>query len=197
MKSDRAAQPALADSSDRRLVRACLDGDDRAWEALVERYQGLVYSLALRKGLAAEDAADLFQAVWVQAYLKLSSLRDLGSIRSWLISVTVNACYHSNRRRRQLALRETSDLTPADLTSHPPTQPVNLAEAEAQLEVQRAIASLPPRCQELIRLLFYTQPPVPYREVAERLGLAVGSIGFIRGRCLEKLQRLLDAPHGG
>ena len=43
----------------------------------------------------------------------------------------------------------------------------------------------------MIRLLFYHQPPLSYREVAERLGLATGSIGFIRGRCLKRLERAL------
>ena len=44
----------------------------------------------------------------------------------------------------------------------------------------------------MIRLLFYEEPPVPYRDLAERLGLATGSIGFIRGRCLKRLQRALE-----
>ena len=48
------------------------------------------------------------------------------------------------------------------------------------------------RCQEMIRLLFFSDPPLPYNEVAQRLGLATGSIGFIRGRCLKKLQSVLE-----
>ena len=51
-----------------------------------------------------------------------------------------------------------------------------------------AIQELPDRCREMVRLLFYHQPPLPYKEVADRLGLAEGSIGFIRGRCLKKLR---------
>jgi hypothetical protein len=44
----------------------------------------------------------------------------------------------------------------------------------------------------MIRLLFYEDPPVPYRDLAQRLGLATGSIGFIRGRCLKSLERALE-----
>jgi len=51
---------------------------------------------------------------------------------------------------------------------------------------------LPPRCRQMITLLFFEQPPQPYQEVAERLGLARGSIGFIRGRCLKRLKRILE-----
>lgn len=47
----------------------------------------------------------------------------------------------------------------------------------------------------MVHLLFFHQPPLPYKEVAERLGIAVGSIGFIRGRCLKKLQKQLE-EHG-
>jgi len=54
------------------------------------------------------------------------------------------------------------------------------------------VAGLPARCQEMIRLLFYHQPRLSYRDVAARLGLATGSIGFIRGRCLKRLQRTLE-----
>jgi DNA-directed RNA polymerase specialized sigma24 family protein len=44
----------------------------------------------------------------------------------------------------------------------------------------------------MIRLLFFVEPAVPYAEVARRLGLATGSIGFIRGRCLRRLQKTLQ-----
>ena len=69
---------------------------------------------------------------------------------------------------------------------------VETTEAAANEQmVREANVSLSPRCQELIRLLFYTEPPLPYKEVARQLGLAVGSIGFIRGRCLERLAKAL------
>ncbi len=69
----------------------------------------------------------------------------------------------------------------------------DLIEAvEREQMVREAVARLPTRCGELVRLLFYEQPPVPYKELAQRMGLASGSIGFIRGRCLKRLQRLLE-----
>jgi RNA polymerase sigma factor (sigma-70 family) len=68
-----------------------------------------------------------------------------------------------------------------------------LEEVQREQAVRQAVASLPPRCREMMRLLFYEQPPLPYNEVARRLGLATGSIGFIRGRCLKKLRAQLKA----
>jgi DNA-directed RNA polymerase specialized sigma24 family protein len=57
--------------------------------------------------------------------------------------------------------------------------------------VREVVEKLPSRCAELVRLLFFEQPPLPYAEVAQRLGLATGSIGFVRGRCLERLRKIL------
>ena len=67
-----------------------------------------------------------------------------------------------------------------------------IEELEREQMVLDALAELPPRCREMIRMLFYVEPAVPYREVAQRLGLATGSIGFIRGRCLQRLQKALQ-----
>ena len=197
MKKARAAWGARREWEDRQLVEACLSGDDRAWAALVGRYRRLVYSLALKRGLTETDAADLLQAVWTQVYIKLESLRELDSIRPWLAAVTVNACYHWRRKQRQLEERETTGYEAAELDTQASVPPDDLTVAETQERVQQAIAELPERCQELIRLLFYRQPPLPYREVASRLGLAVGSIGFIRGRCLKRLHRLLAEREPG
>jgi RNA polymerase sigma factor (sigma-70 family) len=65
-------------------------------------------------------------------------------------------------------------------------------QVEREQMLRDALFELPPRCQEMMRLLFYHQPPLAYKEVAERLGLAEGSIGFIRGRCLMKLRTILQ-----
>jgi DNA-directed RNA polymerase specialized sigma24 family protein len=71
--------------------------------------------------------------------------------------------------------------------------PDMVAELEREQLVQDAIAQLPPRCREMIELLFFESPPLPYANVAQRLHLATGSIGFIRGRCLDRLKKILEA----
>ena len=67
-----------------------------------------------------------------------------------------------------------------------------LMELEREQLVRDAIAQLPVRCREMIELLFFQQPPLPYTEVGRRLQLATGSIGFIRGRCLKRLKQILE-----
>ena len=72
------------------------------------------------------------------------------------------------------------------------TEPTFVVTLERDQLVREAIFNLSPRCREMIELLFFSHPPMPYKEVAEKLGLATGSIGFIRGRCLKRLQKNLE-----
>ena len=68
---------------DRALVEACLAGDSAAWEALILRYQRLIYSIPIRSGFSPVDAADIFQAVCLKLFQKLSTLRKQEKI-SWV-----------------------------------------------------------------------------------------------------------------
>jgi RNA polymerase sigma factor (sigma-70 family) len=171
------------------LVRVCLDGNERAWHVLIEKYRRLIYSVPVRYGLRPEDAADVFQHVCMNLFTELPRLRNSGALRSWLITVAAHQSFHMKKRRQVLADREQGGRD-EDLFAAPIS-----AEFAEQLEreqaLREAISELPPRCRELVRLLFYEQPPLPYRDIAKRLGLAVGSVGYIRGRCLKRLQQAL------
>jgi RNA polymerase sigma factor (sigma-70 family) len=184
------AQPSRS-WQDKRLVQECLRGNDEAWVALVDKYKHLVHSIAVKYGAGTEDAADLFQAVWLDVYSELSNLRKQNSLRSWLISLTLHKCYHWKQKQQRLNSRE-SAVYEEELTDGSPAVAVSVEEVERDQLIREAIAQLPPRCQELIRMLFYASPALPYRQIAERLGLATGSIGFIRGRCLKRLQQILE-----
>ncbi len=177
--------------SDERLVAECLKGNEHAWAALIDKYKNLIFSIPIKYGATRDDAADLFQAVCLELFSELAKLRKAGSIRSWLITVTTHKSYHWKKRQRRRSEQELSETEeePADKTA-PPTELMESVEREQM--VREAVARLPARCNEMIRLLFYEHPPIPYSELAQRLGLAPGSIGFIRGRCLKRLQKLLE-----
>lgn len=177
--------------ADQKLVNACLRGDEHAWSVLVEKYKSLVYSIAIKYGAPPDEAADLFQNVWVEVYKQLDTLRKQESLRSWLISVTRHKCYHWRQQHQREAIRR-SGIANLESDDRLAVDPVSLDEMERDQLVREAIFTLPERCRELIQMLFYSQPPLRYREVAQQLGLAVGSIGFIRGRCLKRLQRSLE-----
>jgi RNA polymerase sigma factor (sigma-70 family) len=176
--------------SDERLVHECLRGNDQAWSALLQKYKNLIFSIPLKYHHSREDAADVFQAVSMELFSELPRLRKVSSLRSWLITVTARQSLHSKKKLRLRDLREGSDLLPDAEPSDP--SPSFIEGLEREQSVREAVSRLNPRCQELVRLLFFEQPAVPYKEVAARLGLSTGSIGFIRGRCLERLKRNLE-----
>lgn len=185
-------EPEADPSSDARLVKECLDGDQEAWNSLIERYKRLIYSIPYKYRAAPEDCADIFQAVCLELYTELSKLRKVESLKSWIISVTVHKCLHWKRQQRgkvELDAMEQEQIDDSAIAA-----PELLIEVEQEQLVREAIRRLKPRCAEMIRMLFYEHPPLPYNEVAQRLGLATGSIGFIRGRCLKQLEKaLLDS----
>jgi RNA polymerase sigma factor (sigma-70 family) len=176
--------------SDSRLIHACLNGNEQAWAALIQKYKNLIYSIPMKYGASPEDAADIFQAVCLELFSELPRLRKSAAFRSWLITVTAHQAFHWKRRVRRRAEDELTPLEEETLGADPSPDLIEQVEREQML--REAVARLPQRCQEIVQLLFYQQPQPSYREVAERLGLATGSIGFIRGRCLTRLQRLLQ-----
>ena len=177
-------------TSDRPLVRACLRGDDHAWAALIQKYKNLIYSIPLKYGGTPEDAADIFQRVCLELFNELPRLRNTDNLRPWLMTVTAHQAYHWKRKQQRVTSREADGVDPEGIAG--PLPAALASEVAREQVVREAIARLPERCQELVRMLFYEDPPRRYADVAKTLGLAEGSIGFIRGRCLHRLHRRLE-----
>src|SRR5438270_11934128 len=172
------------------LVQGCLQGNPRAWEELIDKYKRLIYSIPIKYGASSDDAADVFQAVCIEVLNSLPQLKNAQSLRSWLITLTIRQSYRWKKKQSnhiELDAMEPDVAEGIASVTHPDT----LAQLEQEQIVRDVVAQLPPRHQKLVRLLFFEQPALPYTEVAQRLGLATGSIGFIRGRCLEKLRKAL------
>jgi RNA polymerase sigma factor (sigma-70 family) len=189
--------PDFAQQDDRRLITACLAGEPDAWEALISRYQRLIYSIPLKARLSPDDAADIFQSVSLKLYEKLASLRDHDKISSWLITTATRECWRLSARNRREALPSGfGDEDGADpMADIPATAPLADEERETlerQQAVRQAIESLPDRCRELITMLFYQTDEWSYSEIAQRMNMPVPSIGPTRARCLEKLKKLLQ-----
>ena len=180
-----------AEWTDQRLVEACVAGDERAWAMLIGRYKNLIYSFPRRYGAGPADAADVFQLVCAELFRSLPRLRNHQCLRSWLMTVASHQSYQWKRRHVQRARRETEHTdTLYEVARF--TAPDALERSQQERSIREAIARLPPRCRDLVKMLFYADPPVPYQRVAGQLGLAVGSIGLIRSRCLKRLERILE-----
>ena len=179
-----------AERGDRELVEACLGGDENAWEALVRRYKGLVYSIPLRYRATREDAEDIHQAVFIELFNELPRLRNRDNLGPWLATVTKHQAFHWKRKRSRQGTHELEGVSDVALENVGLSPSVH-AELEDEQRLRLALGRVPERCRRLILMLFFEDPPRPYAEVALELGLAQGSIGFIRGRCLKRVERAL------
>jgi RNA polymerase sigma factor (sigma-70 family) len=177
---------------DRRLVRECLSGNESAWAALIDKYKNLIYSIAIRWGFSQDDATDIFQTVAAQLLSELNRLREPDALAAWLIRVTANQCIQLRKQQsRAAALWQNEPALPAAI--QPSETPESLLEMARREQILRqAVLCASPRCRQLIEMLFFETPARSYPDVAASLGIAVGSVGFIRRRCLDQLRVSLE-----
>lgn len=171
--------------SDPALVRACLEGDERAWHTLVDRYGRLVFSVARRYGFDETEADDVHQSVFMALFQHLKTIEDQTRLSSWLITTTHRECWRRGRRKvEHLPLNE------REIRADEP--PASLAERwELQQAVRAALAELGGPCEKLLEALFLRPAEQNYEAIARELDMKIGSIGPTRARCFQKLEAIL------
>jgi RNA polymerase sigma factor (sigma-70 family) len=176
---------------DSQLVQECLAGNEKAWSGLIDKYKNLIYSVPIRQGFSQADASDIFQSVVAELLSHLGDLRDPNALPGWLIQVTSHKCNRWRRERVREAAPEESETATRAAAEPGPTPEGLLHDAMREQILRQAVANASPRCRELIRMLFFENSARPYLEIAASLGIATGSIGFIRRRCLDRLRKYL------
>ena len=176
--------------ADTQLVKECLRGSEAAWSALIDKYKNLIFSIPIKYGFSTDDATDIFQAVCVELLSELPKLRKPKALPKWIIQVAAHKCLHHKRQLQRIEARDPGDETFE--ASVPARAEGILRQAEKEQSLRDAVSELPPRCQRLIHMLFFEEPPRPYQQLAAELGLSTGSVGFIRQRCLERLRKRLN-----
>lgn len=171
------------------LVRECLSGNREAWSALIGKYKKLIFSIPIKYGFSTEDSTEIFQAVCVTLLSDLSQLREPRALAAWIIRATAHKCWSFRRDQRKYGEAQVEELETESVEKLPDTL---LQELEREQLLREAIREQAPECKRLIELLFFSNPPIPYAEAARALGMAKGSIGATRIRCLEKLRRALE-----
>jgi len=154
----------------------------------VERYASLIWFTCRRYRLNGADAEDVGQCVWLQLVEHVGTIRDPAALPGWLVTTTRRECA---RILRSAHRAQPGDYAPdfeqiAEQTSRTAEEEVLAAERHAAL--REALTDLPPAWQRLMAMLA-ADPPVPYAEISSRLGIAVGSIGPTRARCLDRIRR--------
>ncbi len=176
--------------NDTRLVKECLAGNEAAWGQLIDKYKALIYSIPVKYGLPAHDAADVFQATCTELLVRLPELREPRALPKWLMQVAHHECYRWKRQQQRVVSRDGEpDLPEPEI---PAIAESVVQQTQEEQMLREAMNALTPQCRRLVELLFFETPARPYAKVAEELGLAVGSIGFTRQKCIDRLRRQLD-----
>lgn len=164
-----------------------LADDEAAWRRLVTLFAPYVFSIARHCGLDRMEAEDCTQQVWISLYKNRQSVRDPLRISGWLRQTTRRRAVRMIERGNARKSRETIH------TENMPTalEPVDLEKLEDQLLLEVALDQLEPRCQQLLRRLFFDSAEKSYREIADAMGLSINTLGSMRGRCLNKLKKIL------
>ncbi|MER5978108.1 sigma-70 family RNA polymerase sigma factor [Streptomyces sp. NPDC001857] len=179
------------------LVRSAVDGDTAAWEGLVEGLSPLVWSVVRAHRLSEADAHEVYQTVWFRFAQHLGRIREPDKAGSWLASTARNECLKVIKGLRRLT--PTDDPQMLDRVSEDRTPEQSVLDSEEAAERSERVRhlwqefeALGERCRQLLRVLI-SSPPPSYQEVSAALGIAVGSIGPMRQRCLRRLRSRLDA----
>ncbi|WP_375484272.1 RNA polymerase sigma factor [uncultured Jatrophihabitans sp.] len=174
------------DASVEELVQAAVDGSAAAWDAIVDRFGPLVWSICRRYRLSRADAADVSQTVWLRLTERLDTLREPAALPGWMATTTRRECLRTIARKDGEVLSPLDIDLAADSEQTDPARP--LMEGERHDALLAALGELPEQARRLL-LLLMADPPIPYKAISAELGIPIGSIGPTRARHLQKLRQ--------
>ncbi|MEN3329968.1 MAG: hypothetical protein V7638_4775 [Acidobacteriota bacterium] len=179
-------------ATDKELLLMCRQGNESSWTTLIDRYQRLVYAVPRRAGLNEDQAAEVFQEVFVTLFEKMNEINEPDRLHAWLVTTARRKTWRllSKERSRQ-SIQTGEDDEALVVVDDSPLPDETLVRLEDQHRIRTALGRLDARCQQLLTMLYYQAEPPPYSEIAAILGTPEGSIGPTRARCLKKLLKLL------
>jgi RNA polymerase sigma factor (sigma-70 family) len=182
------------------LVAGARAGCPTCWREIVDRFDDRLQRIARAKGADGPTAADVVQQTWLAAVMNIEALRNAGALGGWLHSILHRECL----KALSLRCRESPHVDEANLSecmdngrvvmmrTEPRSPEEEALRSEQRTLVRTAIRRLSRRDRDLLALLA-AEPRLPYTEISRRLGVAIGSIGPTRARCLARLRVELAA----
>ena len=177
--------------SDRYLIRACRKGQVEAWQGLLDKYERIVFAIPRRYGLSVDDAADVTQLTFTILVESIGKLPEDSKLGGWLTTVARRHTWRLLERNRRQGVDKYATL---DEGTQPPAggDTDTLENWELGEWLDQELSKISGLCRDLLFALYLDPGQPSYAEVAARLGMAIGSVGPTRMRCLERLRRAMD-----
>jgi RNA polymerase sigma factor (sigma-70 family) len=169
-------------------LAAAAAGDRASWDLLVDRFNGLVWSVARSFRLSDEDAADVVQTTWLRLLDHVDRIEDPQRLGSWLATTARHESLHTLRRSSREPVLDVVQIMDPVPDPRPPVDH-EILRHERDTALWALFERLSDGCRRLLRVMIATPPP-SYAEIAEALDMPVGSIGPTRARCLANLRAL-------
>ena len=177
---------------DHTLIRLVLEGNTSAFDVIVRRYNTKVYSLAYRLLNSVEDAEDVAQDTFSQAFKGLGSFRGTSKFYTWLFRITYNLAI-SQRRKRKPALSlnsQTDSQGEITLPSDDASPMKNMEDEEGKTLMDKALGLL--SLDHRARLVLKEIEGFSYEEIALSLGVPVGTVRSRLHRARLELRAILE-----
>ena len=180
---------------DRQLIDMALQGDEKAFETLLNKYRNLVFSIMIKMVRNHQEAEDLTQEAFMKAFNSLSSFNDEFAFSTWLMKIASNNCIDFLRKRklRTYSIHEPiqykDEKIEIDIPDHEPTPEKQLLQSERAKMIQTAIDELPERYRYVILLRHKEEKS--YEEISEILNLPLGTVKAQIFRAREILNKKL------
>lgn len=181
-------------SDDRRLITECLGGRREAFDELVSRYYGRLYNAAIRLVENPEDAADVVQDAFLNAYLSLHTFKGDAEFFTWLYRIAFNTAISLKRKKRIVVSLNGHPAGEHGLEPDDPSEYIRpgaaLERAEDESQLQAALSRLSLEHREV--LLLKDIEGLKYEAIAEALGVPIGTIRSRLHRARLELRELLQ-----
>ena len=175
---------------ERELVERCRRGDEGAFEELVDRYKDLVFALIARTVQDKSRAEDLAQDVFLRIHRGLPYFRGEARLSTWIYRIVANVCVQDHARPALATTTVSLDDERTGERHAPAAADRGFRDFELRDRLEKAVARLPANARLLVAAHYLDG--VRYEELAEALGLPLGTVKTQLYRAKQQLRRLLE-----
>ncbi len=171
------------------LIERFLNGEEKAFNQLVLKYQKKIYDLVYKMVRNSEDALDLAQEVFVKAYYSLKDFKRQSMFYTWLYKIALNMSLNYVRQKKLRSFVSFFELGESLSSKHNPVE--ELEKDQLSKAIDQAVLGLPKKQRAIFVLRYYEN--MPYKEISELLGTSEGALKANYFQALRKLQKKLNA----